>query len=136
MTDCIFCKIVKGEIPCARLYEDDFVLSFLDINPINRGHALVLPKKHYSTLFDAPEEDLKACMAAIKVVAHAVYDGMGAEGLNLLQNNYRAAGQLVGHIHFHIIPRHVGDVFLKSWPARGYAEGEMAEVLSRITGKL
>ncbi len=136
MPDCIFCKIVNGEIPCARLYENDLVLSFLDINPINRGHALVLPKKHYPTLFDAPEEDLNACMAAVKVVSHAVYHGVGAAGLNLLQNNYRAAGQLVAHVHFHLIPRHAGDGFLKSWPAKAYAEGEMQEILGKIKARL
>ncbi len=136
MAGCIFCKIVRGEIPCAKLYEDDRVLSFLDINPINRGHALVLPKAHYVTLFDAPEEDLKACMAAVKTVAQAVYDGVGAAGLNLLQNNYRAAGQLIDHVHFHIIPRNAGDGFLKSWPAKSYAEGELNEVLTLVKGKL
>lgn len=136
MLDCIFCKIVRGEIPCAKIYEDELVLSFLDINPISRGHALVIPKNHYATLFDASEEDLKACMAAAKIVARAVYDGVGAAGLNLLQNNYRAAGQLVDHVHFHLIPRNAGDDFMRSWPAKSYGEGEMQKVLNAVKTKL
>ncbi|NLJ29075.1 MAG: HIT domain-containing protein, partial [Deltaproteobacteria bacterium] len=83
MTDCIFCKIVRGEIPCAKLYEDDRVISFLDINPINPGHALVLPKNHYATLFEAPPEELHACIAVARQVARAIHRGMGADGLNL-----------------------------------------------------
>jgi histidine triad (HIT) family protein len=132
MAECIFCKIVRGEIPCAKLYEDDMVLSFLDINPINHGHALVMPKKHYATLLDIPDEDLTACMTVAKRVARALTGGMGAEGLNLLQNNGRVAGQLIDHIHFHLIPRSAGDGFLSSWPAKPYPDGELSKVLTRV----
>lgn len=136
MSNCIFCKIVRGEIPCAKLYEDDQVLSFLDINPVNHGHALVMPKKHYETLFDIPEDDLAACMKVVKRVAGAVLRGMGADGLNLLQNNHSAAGQLIHHIHFHLIPRTEGDGFLRSWPAKPYPDGELNRVVARVKERL
>jgi histidine triad (HIT) family protein len=136
MTDCIFCKIIRGEIPCAKIYEDDKVLSFLDIGPINPGHALVVPKNHYATLLDAPAEDLKACIEVAKKVGQAVFKGTEASGLNLLQNNYRPAGQLVDHIHFHLIPRRGDDGFITSWPAKSYGKGEMERILEKIKEKL
>jgi len=136
MTDCIFCKIVRGEIPCAKLYEDEQVLSFLDINPVNAGHALVLPKQHFATLFEIPAGELQACMAAAQKVSQAVYRAMGATGLNVLQNNFRSAGQLIDHVHFHLIPRFEGDGFLTSWPAKPYPDGELEKILERIRAAL
>lgn len=136
MAECIFCKIIKGEIPCAKIYEDDQVLSFVDIGPINPGHALVLPKAHYATLLDTPEDVLQACIAVSRKVARAVFKAVGADGLNLLQNNYRAAGQLVEHVHFHLIPRHKGDGFMTAWPTKPYPAGEMDRVLGKIKGNL
>ena len=132
MPDCIFCRIVKGEIPCAKIYEDERVLSFLDIGPISPGHALVLPRAHYTTIFEISEEDLKACAAAAQKVGRAVFEAVGAQGLNLLQNNFRAAGQLVDHIHFHLIPRHSGDGFMTSWPAKSYPQGGLEEMLEKV----
>jgi histidine triad (HIT) family protein len=136
MPDCIFCKIIKGEIPCAKVYEDDKALSFLDIGPINPGHALVVPKVHYATLFDAPDEVLQACISVSRKVARAVFKSVGADGLNVLQNNYRAAGQLVDHIHFHLIPRRKGDGFMTGWPAKEYPPGELDKVLGKIRENL
>jgi histidine triad (HIT) family protein len=136
MADCIFCKIARGEIPCAKLYEDDHVLSFLDIQPINPGHALVIPKRHYSTLFEIPDEELAACIGAAKKVAAAVHKAVGAAGLNLLQNNFRAAGQLVEHAHFHIIPRQARDGFLTTWPGKAYAAGAMEKIQQRVVAEL
>ncbi len=132
MPDCIFCQIIKGRLPCAKVYEDDFVLSFLDINPINPGHTLVVPKNHYATLFETPAEELQACIVAAKKIAKAVVRGMGASGMNLIQNNHRSAGQLIDHIHFHLIPRHVHDGFFTSWPGKPYPTGEMERILKRI----
>jgi histidine triad (HIT) family protein len=136
MVDCIFCKIVRGEIPCAKIYENDLVLSFLDIGPINRGHALVIPKKHYPTLFEIPDEDLAACASVARQVARAVYRAVGATGLNFLQNNFRSAGQLVEHAHFHLIPRFANDGFLTTWPGKAYAVGEMDKTLQKILAEL
>ena len=136
MADCIFCKIVQGEIPCAKVYEDDQVLSFLDINPINSGHTLVLPKTHYTTLFQVDPDDMEACILASQKIAEAIYIGVKAAGLNLLQNNFRAAGQLIEHVHFHLIPRFENDGFLTSWPGKEYPAGEMEKTLKKILAEL
>lgn len=114
MPDCIFCKIVKGEIPCFKLYEDSLVVSFLDIFPVHPGHALVVPKKHSVDIFDTPAETLQHMMGVAKKIAPAVMNGMKADGINLGMNNRDAAGQEVPHAHLHIIPRFSEDG-LKSW---------------------
>ena len=132
MADCIFCMIVQGKIPCARLMEDDHVISFLDINPINPGHALVVPKKHYPTLFEIPAEELEACILASQKIGKAVFKAVGASGLNLVQNNFRSAGQLIDHVHFHLIPRDERDGFLTAWPGRPYAGGEIEKMLEKV----
>ena len=136
MADCIFCKIVRGEIPCTKIIENELALSFLDIGPINTGHALVIPKKHYPTLFEVSDGDLAACSVMARNVAAAVYKAVGASGLNFLQNNFRSAGQLVEHAHFHLIPRFEGDGFLTTWPGKAYAVGEMDKVLQRVLAAL
>ncbi|MDA8305635.1 MAG: HIT family protein [Deltaproteobacteria bacterium] len=136
MAGCIFCKIIRGESPCEKVYEDERVISFLDINPVSAGHTLVLPRKHFVTLFDIPEEDLKACTLACQKIAKAVLSATKASGLNLLENNYRAAGQLVDHVHFHLIPRFPYDN-LRLWPAEhGRPPGTLAEMLARIKAEL
>ena len=132
MSDCIFCKIVRGEIPCAKIFEDTHVLSFMDINPINRGHALIIPKQHYATLFEVPPDELQACIVVAQRVARAVYRATAADGLNLVQNNLKAAGQLIDHVHFHAIPRHHNDGFLTSWPGKPYPDGELSKMLEKI----
>lgn len=136
MEDCIFCKIVRGEISCTKIFEDEIVLSFLDVAPINPGHALVIPKKHYATLLEIDPEALKACIMVSQKVAKAVLQGVGAAGLNLLQNNFRAGGQHVGHIHFHLIPRNARDGFLTSWPGKACAQGELNRTLEKIKKEL
>ncbi|MCX7822337.1 MAG: HIT family protein [Syntrophobacterales bacterium] len=131
MTSCIFCKIVKGEIPSAKLYEDDSTMSFLDINPINPGHALVIPKNHYPTILDVDEEDLKKTIIATKIVAKALKDALSCDGINILQNNFEAAGQLIYHFHIHVIPRFEGDG-LKVWSGVPYKEGAMEDIHGKI----
>lgn len=120
--DCIFCKIIKGEIPCAKVYEDDKVFAFLDIEPVNEGHTLVVPKRHHKDLFELPEEFLAHSLAVIKKIAAAVKEAVDADGINIGMNNGAAAGQAVFHAHFHIIPRYTGDK-LGEWPRKKYAEG-------------
>lgn len=136
MTDCVFCQIIRGEIPCTRIYEDDRVLSFLDIGPINPGHALVIPKNHYHTLLEISQEDLCACVSVAQKVAKAIFDVTGAAGLNLLQNNLRPAGQHVDHIHFHLIPRRIGDRFFSNWPAKPYPPGEIEKMAEKVKERL
>ena len=129
--DCIFCKIVDQEIPSFRIYEDRRFLAFLDINPINKGHLLVIPKEHYENLGMVPVDLVKDIMPVIKKLSSAVVDGTGAGGFNLVVNNGQAAGQLVNHLHFHIIPRFKDDK-LHPWPGRQYQDGEMENYRERL----
>ncbi|MBI1961729.1 MAG: HIT family protein, partial [Parcubacteria group bacterium] len=109
MQDCVFCKIVSGDIPSHKVYEDESVLAFLDINPVNPGHTLVIPKAHHKDLLDIPLELGAKVMNAIQKIAPAVLAGVGADSFNLGVNNGSGAGQIVFHAHFHIMPRFAGD---------------------------
>jgi len=133
-TDCIFCRIVKGEIPCVKIHETDRVLAFLDIAPVAPGHTLVIPKAHHETLFAVPEELGGHLLAAQKLVGQAILTATGATGLNVQMNNFESAGQVVFHAHLHLIPRRVGDG-LALWPGTPYADnaamGAMAEAIRR-----
>jgi histidine triad (HIT) family protein len=115
MTDCIFCKIVNREIPADIIYEDDHTLAFVDIKPVNRGHSLVIPKQHSTDLLEAKEQDLIALTKTVQKVATAVKKALGASGINISANNGAAAGQVVFHTHYHIIPRFAADG-LTPWP--------------------
>jgi histidine triad (HIT) family protein len=131
-SDCIFCKIVDGDIPCAKVYESETCLAFLDIAPVNAGHVLVLPKGHYPTLMDIPAELGCDLTEALSKVGKAVMEATGAEGLNLVQNNFEAAGQLVFHAHFHLIPR-FSDDGLVLWPQGPYeSKDEMSKIATDI----
>jgi histidine triad (HIT) family protein len=105
MTDCVFCKLRDGQIPSMRIFEDDKTLAFMDINPLNSGHCLVITKSHTATLFEAELADLQAAIASAQRVALAIRDGLKPDGLNLLQANGAAAFQSVPHFHLHLIPR-------------------------------
>ena len=107
--DCVFCKIRDGQIPSAKLYEDERTFAIMDINPLNPGHALVIIKAHAPTIFDADPADLGAAITAAKKLGAAVKDAMKAEGLNIMQANGAAAFQSVPHLHLHLIPRFTGD---------------------------
>jgi len=132
MEDCIFCKIIKGDIPCAKLYEDQNVLAFLDIGPISEGHSLIVPKKHQETLLDIPNEEILPVFSAVKKVAQAQQKALGNEGFNILMNNKQVAGQVVPHAHIHIIPRDEGDGLFKEWSSKEYEPGKMEEVLEKM----
>lgn len=129
--DCIFCKIVKGEIPSFKVYEDYNTLAFLDIAPVNSGHTLVIPKKHYETIEGIPEDELVELIKTVKRVGKAIKDGLGIEAYNIGLNNGSVAGQIVPHVHFHIMPRHVGDGH-KLWTQGQYSEGEANDILNKI----
>lgn len=131
MDECVFCKIIKGDIPSSKVYEDDDVLAFLDINPVNKGHTLVIPKQHFETITDIPEELLGKVIAAAKKITHAVIKAVEADGAVVTQTNNEAAGQSVPHLHFHIIPRFKGDG-LKFWPQGKYEEGQMQDFADKI----
>ncbi len=109
MEDCIFCKIVRQEIPCAEVYADDRVLAFLDIGPIARGHTLISPKAHYLTLWEIPGELAEDLLVTMQKVGRALMETTQATGLNVVMNNFGPAGQVVPHAHWHLIPRVEGD---------------------------
>ncbi|MFA6463555.1 MAG: HIT family protein [Candidatus Paceibacterota bacterium] len=129
--DCIFCKIIKGEIPSEKIYEDEWSLAFLDINPVNAGHALVVPKDHFENIYTTPDETLARLSLVVKKVAVAIKNGMGADGVTISMNNEPAGGQVIFHTHFHIVPRLETDG-LKLWPQRKYQEGELSDTLEKI----
>ncbi|MFA6995479.1 MAG: HIT family protein [Patescibacteria group bacterium] len=128
---CIFCKIIAGEIPAYKVYEDDSVLAFLDIQPVNPGHVLVVSKKHYKNLEEIPEDDLKILIVAVKTIGRLLKDKLGIDGYNASTNNDPAAGQIIPHIHFHVIPRHAGDGH-ESWSRGEYAPGEPEEIVKKL----
>ena len=117
MEDCIFCKIVKGEIPCFKIYEDEKVLSFLDINPMSQGHALIIPKAHAANLWEIQEEDLMAVQIAAKKIVNALKSTFELLGVACMQFNGRGVNQLVMHYHLHLVPRSEGEPMLamSSW---------------------
>ncbi len=134
--NCIFCKIVTGAIPCYQLYEDKQVLSFLDVGPLSRGHALIIPKGHWSTLDRLPIEVAAACMRVAPTLSRAIMAATGATAWNVLQNNGKAARQSVDHVHLHIIPRFDDSGLDMDWPAGKLAEMEAKELMKVIGAKM
>jgi len=110
MEDCIFCKIISGEIPSYKIYEDDFVFAFLDINPTSLGHTLVVPKKHNKDVFDIEEEYLKRTILISKKIANKMKEVLDCDGVNVYNNSGASAGQIIFHFHIHVIPRKNGDM--------------------------
>ncbi len=133
---CVFCKIVAGELPCRRVYEDDEVLSFLDIAPIAKGHTLVIPKRHCEIFSELPPEDAAAVGRALAVVAPAVKAAVGAEGYNLLLAEGASAGQVVPHVHFHIIPRRGGDGLGFGWKHGSCPAEEMERIRAAVADRI
>ncbi len=133
--DCIFCKIIKKEIPCFKVYEDDFVLAFLDISPVNAGHVLVIPKKHFSNYEEIDEESLAKVYAVVKKIGTALKVGLGISAYNTMVNNDPIAGQIIPHFHVHIIPRNKKDG-LKLWPQGKYMDNEAESILNKIKNNL
>ncbi|NLF92736.1 MAG: HIT family protein [Oligosphaeraceae bacterium] len=122
VNDCVFCKIIQGEIPCSKVYEDDLVLAFLDIAPFNYGHALIVPKDHHHSITTLPQEYLTRMMCIAPKIAVAQMRELKAEGFNLLLNNGRCAGQEVPHCHLHVIPRLVDDAPLLNISHKKYSD--------------
>lgn len=132
MEECIFCKIIDGKIPSTKLYEDEYTISFLDILPANKGHCLVVPKRHYENLLEMGEEDLNHLMNATQRVAKALSLSIGNGSYNLIMNNGKDAGQVVNHAHLHIIPRFKGDRLRIKWSHKKYEETEMKVYQEKI----
>ena len=135
--DCIFCKIVAGDIPSRSVYEDKQVLAFMDIMPMVKGHTLVIPKAHYESLEDTPAEVLERVIRVVQRVAKAQTRGLGAEGVRIVQSNGAAAGQVVPHIHFHVVPRFGNDGVPRGWEQKRYDnDDEMDGYAAKIEAAL
>jgi len=134
--DCIFCKIAAGEITSVKIFEDDDVLAFLDIGPISDGHTLIIPKQHCETVDKCDPLILEKVASKLVVIAGAAKRAVGCDGYNVLCNNGRAAGQLVDHLHFHIIPRNDGDGIFDKWPSFEYPDGKAQAIAEKIKENL
>ena len=130
--DCIFCKIVAGELPAERVGEDEHTVSFMDINPWTRGHALVIPRNHSRNLYEIEDEELGHTLAAAKRLAARMRDRLGADGVNLLNSCEPAAWQTVFHFHVHVIPRYEDDPLRLPGAPGQPGEGELAEVAAEL----
>jgi histidine triad (HIT) family protein len=133
---CIFCRIVAGQIPCHRLFEDAATLAFLDINPANTGHALAISKDHHPTLFATPPETLARAMATAQRVAQAVQAELRPAGLNILQANGPGAAQSVPHLHLHVLPRRLGDGLAMNWSPQPGDPAALADLAARLRARL
>jgi histidine triad (HIT) family protein len=134
MSDCIFCKIVKGEIPAYKVYEDDKVYAFLDINPLSKGHTLVLPKEHYVNVLDTPKELYGYMSEIVKKIAQKIEDEYEPEGILINQNNGRKAGQEIDHVHIHIKPIYEDTkVFREGKHRKQLPEEEMKKIQQDLT---
>ena len=131
--DCVFCKIVKGQVPCTKVYEDKDVLAFMDIGPVVKGHTLVIPKAHHNPITETPIEVLHKLIAVVQRIARAQVNGLQADGINVAQANGQPAGQVVPHIHFHVIPRFLSDGHHWNWiPKKYHNPEEMQDFAERI----
>lgn len=128
MADCIFCRIVRGDLPSAKVYEDGHVFAFVDINPVTTGHVLVIPKAHATDIMGMSDEEAAAAALAIRRLAPAVMRAVGAEGFNVLNNRGSVAGQAIEHVHFHIIPRTAGDGRGYRWLTFQYEDDQAARI--------
>jgi len=126
--NCIFCKIVSVQVPAAVVYEDDTIICFLDVNPLAPGHLLVVTRDHFTKLTDVPTDVSSKIGAILPVAGRAALEVTGAPGFNVLNNEGKVAGQVVQHVHFHIIPRNDGDGIGYRWRPRSYPEGEAAKL--------
>ena len=131
--DSIFTKIIKGEIPCHKVFENEHVFAFLDINPLSDGHTLVIPKRQVERLEDLPPDEAAAVARMLGEIAKRVLEATGAKDYNILQNNGPTSGQEVPHVHFHIIPRSAGDGLGYRWKPKPGDHAKLADLARRIS---
>ena len=124
--DCLFCRIVAGELPSVRIHEDERTLAFMDIAPATRGHLLVVPRAHAADVHEIEPDDLAACAATAKLLAGRLRERLGTDGINLLNSSGEAAWQTVHHFHLHVIPRYAGDPLRLPWTPRPADSDELA----------
>ena len=130
MEDCVFCKIAQGGEQASHIYEDRDVTAFLDTRPVNEGHTLVIPKKHYENIFEIPDEELANLFKVVKKVAAAIMKSEKAEGIRIIQNNGSAANQIIFHLHVHIIPQNEGQELHR--PRETLGQSELERVAAKI----
>lgn len=136
-TSCVFCKILAGEIPSTKVFEDRYTVAFLDIRPANKGHVLVIPREHHSNIYEIPDSALCDMVKTAKQIALALKKATNADGINILMNNDRAAGQDVFHAHMHVVPRFAEKGHHYYWNGHEtYNEGEAEEIAQKIRAAL
>ncbi|MFH0971811.1 MAG: HIT family protein [Candidatus Micrarchaeota archaeon] len=136
MEECLFCKIVKGQVPCAKVYEDEGHMAFLDIYPARKGHTLIIPKKHYAHFSKIHHHEIGEFIEIVQKVASAVKKSLRADGMNVFLNEGKAAGQIIPHAHFHVIPRFADDGLIFKYGRGQYSAGEQAQFQKRIADAL
>lgn len=130
--DCIFCKLANGEIPTRSIYEDEDFNVIMDMNPLSKGHSLIIPKQHYRNIYDIPDELLTKAILLAKKMATEMTEKLGAAGFNLVQNNNEAAGQTVFHFHLHLVPRYENDGEPISWVPTSPEAKELDEIYNKL----
>lgn len=136
MSDCVFCRIVAGQIPSTKVHEDEHTLAFMDLGQVNPGHVLVAVKKHAANLFELDDTQAAAVARSSTRVARAIRDAFKPEGLSVYQANGKAAGQTVFHYHVHLLPRHEADGMELTWPVKNPPRDRLEEYAAKIRGKL
>lgn len=134
--NCVFCKIINGDIPSNTLYEDEDFRVILDISPAVKGHAILIPKKHFTNIYEMGEDTASKVFLVVTKVARAIKEELNCEGLNVLQNNGTVAGQSVFHFHIHLIPRYKEDEVRFEWKENTYQDGEAVEIVDSIRKRL
>ncbi len=134
--NCVFCQIIRRESPASFVYEDDLAVVFLSNRPVNEGHALVIPKKHYENIYEVPDEEIAHLFKVAKHISVAVRDAMKAEGIRVVQNNGWAAGQVIFHFHIHVIPMKPHEGFMHGKAYRDLTQGRMPEALELDAEKI
>ncbi len=133
--DCIFCKIIKGEIPCYKVYEDEDFFAMLDIHPVNPGHLLLMPKKHSDTFLETDDKIIEKIFVVAKKLAESISRPLKTNDFSFTINNGELAGQIVQHLHIHIIPRFKEDNFI-NWPNKALSDEEMKKITEKIKNSL
>ena len=136
MSDCIFCKIIAGDIPSATIYENDEFKAILDRFPSNEGHVLIMPKEHCANIFEIDPEKAGRLFTLAAKIARAMKDVLGFENMNVLQNNGPVAGQTVNHFHLHLIPRYENDKVIVSWPQMDLTDEQIESVRAKLAQKM
>ncbi|MDF2609915.1 MAG: hypothetical protein K0R92_1389 [Lachnospiraceae bacterium] len=134
--NCIFCKIIGGEIPALTIYEDDLFKAILDISPAAKGHTVLIPKKHFANIYELDEEVAAKALTVAAKVARGLKEELNCDGINIVQNNEEAAGQTIFHFHIHIIPRYHKDTLQMTWKQGAYAEGEDSRLAEALRNKI